>query len=311
MESSPADSFFSCRVENSKTVTDILTCLCASDRKDHVCQVEASSEALIFLVTGKGKSYQARAILQASMFEDYVFEDAQSLPARNNDDDLDQDPIRFAVNLTMLLDCLQLFGPTSDTTAATMTYSKEEELFKISLEESGVLTTCDITCLTAEDSHIHTQGLGDTHVTMFSVFREYEESCRLIFRADPLREAIHELFEVLGGGDVTISASTEPPVFKVCVQGSKDAFELEFPKSSDAFVLFQSSVDCCWSYFSPALQLSMKALSISRESYIRINSEGMMSVQHQLRETSRGHETFVDFLLLAVESQNLVQLRSI
>jgi hypothetical protein len=62
----------------------------------------------------------------------------------------------------------------------------------------------------------------------------------------------------------------------------------------------------------------MKALPIAKETYIRMNNEGMMSIQHQvgsvsvsssddslslssqLKETSRG-QTFIDFLLLSIE----------
>ena len=101
------DSMFSCRIESSKTISDILTCLCMN-RKDHLCHIEASPESLMFVVTGKAKSTQARVNLEADLFDEYMS---------------DSPSIRLALNLNMLLDCLEIFGSSSENTTATMTYS--------------------------------------------------------------------------------------------------------------------------------------------------------------------------------------------
>lgn len=100
------ESIFSCRIECSKTISEILTCLCMN-RKDHICYIEATPESLMFAVTGKAKSTQARVNLEADLFDDYM---------------CDSPSIRLALNLNMLLDCLEIFGSSSGTTA-TMTYS--------------------------------------------------------------------------------------------------------------------------------------------------------------------------------------------
>lgn len=98
---------FSCRIENSKIISEILTCLC-NNRKDHTCHVEATPERLMFVVTGKAKSTQARVTLEADLFDDYI---------------CDCPCVRLAINLNMVLDCLDIFGSSSDTTTATITYS--------------------------------------------------------------------------------------------------------------------------------------------------------------------------------------------
>ena len=77
------------------------------NRKDHICYIEATPESLMFAVTGKAKSTQARVNLEADLFDDYT---------------CDSPSIRLALNLNMLLDCLEIFGSSSGTTA-TMTYS--------------------------------------------------------------------------------------------------------------------------------------------------------------------------------------------
>ena len=95
----------------------------------------SSGTAVIFSVEGKGKSYQvsfpchssdnphqARAILQAQLFEEYTINDP-------NQEAMDQDIcLKFSLNLTTLLDCLQLFGSSSESTSATMTYLVRTEV---------------------------------------------------------------------------------------------------------------------------------------------------------------------------------------
>lgn len=49
-----------------------------------------------------------------------------------------------------------------------------------------------------------------------------------------------------------------------------------------------------------ALLLAMKALSIAKESYLRINSDGLLCLQHQV-ENSQGGECFVDFIVVSEE----------
>jgi hypothetical protein len=45
------ESLFSCRIENSKTISDILSCLCMN-RKTHLCHIEATPDSLTFVLTG-------------------------------------------------------------------------------------------------------------------------------------------------------------------------------------------------------------------------------------------------------------------
>jgi hypothetical protein len=64
---------FQCRLENSKVITGLLLCLCPpiNSRRDNICQIEANSEALIFMFTGKSKSTQSRAQFKTAIFDNY------------------------------------------------------------------------------------------------------------------------------------------------------------------------------------------------------------------------------------------------
>ena len=87
--------------------------------------------AIIFEVSGKGKTYQARAILKPEIFEDYVFENTES-----------DEPMKFSLSLSILLDCLQIFGPSTENITATMTYS----VSKYNLLASSLFVKCNVEC---------------------------------------------------------------------------------------------------------------------------------------------------------------------
>ena len=61
--------------------------------------------------------------------------------------------INFTVNLNTLLSCLNLHGTSqsSDIITATFYYSNEEEILKVTMEESGILSVCEINVLDMSD----------------------------------------------------------------------------------------------------------------------------------------------------------------
>ena len=137
------DQIFSCRIENAKVVTDILSAIHAGSSssssssgsgggsgsgsggvRERVCEVRASARAVVFSILGRGKSTQARATLQAGLFEEYIFEcGSEGLSAGHSGTSGTESVMHFSINLTTLLDCLLLFGSTSESTSATLTYS--------------------------------------------------------------------------------------------------------------------------------------------------------------------------------------------
>jgi hypothetical protein len=49
-----------------------------------------------------------------------------------------------------------------------------------------------------------------------------------------------------------------------------------------AFVVFECTEEREWSYKLGALNQGMRALNVAKETYVRINEEGIMCVQHQV-----------------------------
>ena len=270
---------FTCRIESVRDLTDVLTCLCVNVKKELPCCIEATPDSLMFMVTGRTKSTQARLNLQADLFDNFI---------------CDADSVHLSINLSTLLECLQLFGG-SETTAVTMTYSSADAMFRLSLEDSGILTTCDIASMfTGEDQLEELQG------GLFSLFSESSEESAMVIQSDPLKDAMQELMEVSGAGSVRLE--TNAAGLRISTMGSgENTCEIEFPKDSNVFVSFASSANVVWTYPLPSIQLGMKALGVAKETFIRINQDGIMCVQHQVENRS-GRETFVDFLMVAEDT---------
>ena len=132
---------FTCRTELVSDMTNVLCSLLSSNEKDdRPCTIEATSHSLNFVVTGRAKSTQARASLGKDLFDDYQIESGGS-------------PIRLVLHLAKLIDCLLLFG-SSETTTATISFNTVDSIFRVTLEDSGIHTTCNLTslCIDEDDS---------------------------------------------------------------------------------------------------------------------------------------------------------------
>lgn len=267
---------FSCRTDNIKSIADILTSLYFDSNRDQPCFIEASPTEITFIVTGNTKSQQARLVITIDVFEDYI---------------CNCDSIKCSVNLTVFLDCLKLFG-SSDNTTATLSYSTGDDVINLSLEELGVITTCEITSLYCDDYDDFDQQ------SLFIAFRDCPEECQLILKSEPLRESVQELTDAFWAGSIRFQVTSTPPLMKLMTSGSIGAYEISIPRSSEAFVSFQCRNAVNFSYPLRSFVFGMKALSVSKEAFIRVNSRGMLCVQH-LIETSNKKATCLDFLMLA------------
>ena len=246
-EKAEEEKSFSCRTDNIKSISDILSSLYFEANKDQPCFIESSQSEITFIVMSNSKSLQARLILTVEIFEDYHCE---------------SESIRFAINLTVLLDCLRLFG-SSESTTATLSYSTADETLNISLEEAGVITTCEIAALYSEDDDQLEQQ------SLFIAFRDSPEECQLIFKSDSLRESVQELTDPIWSGAVRLTVSSA--MMKLAAAGNIGAFEISIPRASDAVVSFQckSPIAVSFSYPLRSFLFGMKALGVSKEVSLR------------------------------------------
>ena len=271
---------FTCRIDSVRDITDVLMCLSIQPKKDLLCLFEATPESLMFVVTGRSKNTQARLTLPADLFEDYFCSAATA--------------VQLSLNLTTLLDCMQLFG-ASDTAAATMTYSTEDAVFRLSLEDAGILTTCELSGMYHDEDDEELRG------GLFAAFQDSPNESAAVLRSEALREHVQELFDVSGAASAKVRFDGSA-MWMATSGADESSCEVNIPRTADIFVDYTvAEQTATWTYPLSSLQLAMKALGVAKESYLRINSEGLMCVQHQV-EGKSGKEVFVDFLLVPMES---------
>ncbi|CAN0326418.1 unnamed protein product, partial [Hapterophycus canaliculatus] len=59
--------------------------------------------------------------------------------------------------------------------------------------------------------------------------------------------------------------------------------EIDFPKTSEAFVCFECSAPrVSWTYLMTGMDTGMRALPHANETYFRVNEEGILCIQHQV-----------------------------
>ena len=274
---------FTCRTELVSDMSNVLSSLLSPNEKDdRPCTIEATSHSLNFVVTGRAKSTQARASLGKDLFDDYQIES-------------DGSPIRLVLHLSKLIDCLLLFG-SSDTITATISFNTVDSIFRVTLEDSGIHTTCNLTslCVDEDDSR---------QTNFFAAFRESEEEWSILVKSEPLKEAMQELLDVSGAGSVRMELKRNG--VNLSTMGVGECMcEIDIPRTSAAFLSFVRSGDgqgtVVWTYSLSSIHLGMKALGVAKETYIRINMEGMICIQHQVT-TKDGRESFIDICSCADE----------
>lgn len=79
--------------------------------------------------TNSTRAAQARVGFTSDLFDSYIIHSSNALDNNNNDigggGGASDITINFAINLTILIDCLTIFGTSSDHVVATLSYSNQ------------------------------------------------------------------------------------------------------------------------------------------------------------------------------------------
>lgn len=167
------------------------------------------------------------------------------------------------------------------------------------VEDNGVLCECSMQVLEHEGND-----LG--HLEFESAFENSAVIGRCIIQSDPLHDAFSELYALPSAACVTIAmfsdASRAPKCLCLSATSETGSCEIDFARSSSAFIeffcspLLEGDNGCAASFHVAVLQQAFKALGNSNETFLRMNSDGFLSVQHMI-ETGTGDKAFVDALI--------------
>ncbi|XP_077203069.1 cell cycle checkpoint protein RAD1 isoform X2 [Paroedura picta] len=193
-----------------------------------------------------------------------------------------EESVTFRINLSVLLDCLTIFGssPLPGTqTALRMCYRGYGHPLTLFLEEGGVVTVCKIN--TQEPEEILDFDFCSTNVVN-----------KIILKSEGLREAFSELD--MTSDALQITMSPDKPYLRLSTFGNGGSAHLEYPKDSDLIEAFNCNQTQTNRYKISLLKPSIKALALSCKVSIRTDNRGFLSLQYMIRNED-GQICFVEY----------------
>jgi cell cycle checkpoint protein len=223
----------------------------------------------------EARTVQGSAFLQKDLWAEYHYNSEQ-----------DQ---RFTINLTVLLECLNIYGPVvpqqSNPPLLQVAYRGYGTPLLVMLEANEVLTDCALRTLEAEP------------LMLFNL-RSADILCKLIVKTEFLKEAFNELD--WSNLSCTWLVSEEHPYFRLSTDGTGASCQVDYPRESEVFEVFECSKFCEFKYKMKHMHPCAKALSIAQKSQIRINAQGLLSMQHRIQNEDSS-VSYVEFYLVPLE----------
>ncbi|KAG6598049.1 cell cycle checkpoint protein rad1-like [Phytophthora cinnamomi] len=301
-----------CTTESVKVLVTLLSCL-AHGKRDQRVRCDVDRRGLLFTAHSKGKSLQIKTSIGRELFDSYKFgpEQSQLQQQRQDDEEFDDEDdvqLSFALSVSLLIECLSMFGPAAlATTSLRMTYEPESASLLLVVEDSGVMCECSMQVLEHEG--------GDMGQLEFeSAFEQSAVVARCIMQSEPLRDAFAELYDLPSAASVTIAMAdadsrspddtSEAKCLSLSATSETGSCEIDFAPTSSAFIEFSCasssegdySGSCAATFHVAVLQQAFKALAHSNETFLRMNGDGFLSIQHMI-ESGSGDKAFVDALI--------------
>ncbi|XP_025091169.1 cell cycle checkpoint protein RAD1-like [Pomacea canaliculata] len=253
---------FVAKLDNARNVSTILKAIHFKD----MATVFVTAQGLKVTVED-AKCVQANAFVQAAIFHHFL---------------LTQDQVTFKINLSVLIECLTIFGSGTGPNTATsvkMCYAGYGSPLVLVLEEDGVLTDCSLKTLDPDE-------VLDFDFCSTNVIN------KIIMKSECLKEVFNEL-------DVTsevlqILMSPDAPYLQLSTFGSAGSTHSSFLKESDMVEAFQCTQTQSSRYKMQLLRPSSKALALSTRISMRTDARGFLSLQYMIRNED-GQICFVEY----------------
>nr|XP_061800564.1 cell cycle checkpoint protein RAD1-like [Nerophis lumbriciformis] len=241
----------------------------------NILKAIAFKDHAIFTATPNGlkvtvedsKCLQANAFIQAEIFQEFTIK---------------EDQIGLQINLTVLMDCLSIFGGTAvpgASTALRLCYKGYGYPLTLFLEEGSVVTVCKINTQEPEEP-------------IDFEFCSSNVTNKVILLSESLKEAFSELDMTSEVLEITMSPSQ--PYFRLSTFGNAGSADYDYPKDSDMMELFHCTTTQSNRYKMALLKPSTKALALSCKVSVRTDSRGVLSLQYMVRNDD-GQICFVEY----------------
>eukprot|EP00730_Choanoeca_flexa_P004644 TRINITY_DN11759_c0_g2_i2.p1 TRINITY_DN11759_c0_g2~~TRINITY_DN11759_c0_g2_i2.p1 ORF type:complete len:309 (+),score=49.88 TRINITY_DN11759_c0_g2_i2:239-1165(+) len=248
---SDSDHAFVARTTNVKHIIRTIKAINFGDRS-----LFTINEKGIKLSVDLANTIQARAFFPRENFINYKLNPAED----------DEGEVEFSLDLDLLLNCLSIFG-SGDTTAVRFAYEGYGSPLSLILEDDGVITDCTIKTVEMLD------------FTLLSV-TEVDVPSNVIMHSAWLMGVFNEIDSSSEYVDFYISP--DQPYFKLTTSGDAGSSQVTCPKSSDVIESFTCEQTCTARFRTKTIKHSQKPLEESVKVSVRINVDGMISLQYMI-----------------------------
>ncbi|XP_054724399.1 cell cycle checkpoint protein RAD1-like [Uloborus diversus] len=238
-------------VDNTRNLSLLLKAIHFRD----VATVCATSDGLKVTVEDT-KSVQGNVYIQASLFHEYVIK---------------EQTVVFKVNLSVLLECLNVFGNKNNPnfiTTVKICYGGYGSPLVLLLEENGALTDCKLQTMEPDD-------ILDFEFTPSKVVN------KVIMQSEILKEAWADLD--MNSEFLEILLSPEEPYFQLTTKGTLATIHINFTKDSDMIESFECTTTLRNRYQILLIKRSLRALIQSQKVSIRTDDRGFLCMQYMIK----------------------------
>jgi len=284
---------FVARLDSAEQVARLVECLLSPDkRSDGRAHVSIDAAGMEFSVMGRSRCTRATLTLPAARFAAFSCQDGDENEVQRGDD---FEALTFAVDVQALVDCLRIFG--GGDAECGMSYVQRDEVFKITLEEPGAFTACDVHVLEGLEGEDECEDND-----LAASFRGSPVVAHVLATSATLRDVVQDLDESsVAAATVRLAVGPAPARVRLSANGSIGGVQIDVPR--DCFVIFEPpAVKRRWSYPSAAFHQGMRALQLAEETSLRINDFGMLGVQHMIAaDAGEAENVYLEFICCAEE----------
>lgn len=259
---------FSCRMDRTHTLTQLLSTLNVKKDPQQLVNLKLSVKGIKFTVE-ESRIFQTNLHIKPEYFSEFLINEENSF--------------EFKVSLPTLVESLNLFNsnPSRPTSAHIVYMGRGSKLIMVLTDKD---VTADISLQTYES-----EGTANFNFRGFPIYN------KIIMQSPALREAFNELD--WSSPYVSIMLSPDAPHFRLQTGGDLGSCQVDHPKESKTFELFDCSQTQSNGYKLELLQPCVKALALATKSQLRVNTNGVLNLQHMISLDEK-HMCFIDFFVI-------------
>ena len=250
-----------------------------SQKRDQYATLAVNAKGLRLEVENAAKSLHAVAALSAALFDEFTLPLVRGAHTE----------VAFRVNVWTLLECLVMYGSAALPTAQlTLAYDagRASELTVVLVDGGAVaestLRTVDLTTLQGDEG-------GGVSSNLEAAFQAAERPVRVVLKSDALHDVIRDVCDAPGAASVAVTASPAGGgSLSLHTSTPGGTLTIEIPAGCSAVVSASVGAALTFSYHVKLLESSLRALSGSFQTMLRLNTAGVLSITHRLDPDREG-----------------------